>query len=262
VPHFDDDTFPYRTWLTGQAEAALVFLHGFGEHAGLSERLAGPLNASGIDLWSVDLVGHAPAGGDLSAVSWIDALAATGRRLTATARTHDPTLPVFIAGHALGGVAAALALTREPSAWSGAVLCGTPIDPPDWVGRVLDCGEDGLARVAAGLAPQPGAPSAPTIDLVAFATGARNPLHCLGAAWFELAERFGSVSLPVLFVHGQDDPVAPVAGSRWWAKRLESARLVEFSGMRRDVLNERMQAKIAAWVVEHVPAATDAESGS
>ena len=75
-----------------------------------------------------------------------------------------------------------------------------------------------------------------------------------------MAERFGDVRLPMLFVHGQDDPVAPVGGSRWWVERLESARLVEFSGMGRDVPNDRMHAEIAAWVVEHVPAAADAES--
>jgi acylglycerol lipase len=254
LPHCDAEPFCYRTWLTGQAEATVVFLHGFGGHAGLSDRLAGPLNANGVDLWSLDPVGHEPPGGEPAALSAIDALAANTRRLTALAQAHDPARPVFLAGHALGGLSAALALTREPSAWSGAVLCGTPIDPPDWVGRALDGGRAGLARVATGLASHSGAPSAPTIDLVAFAHGADHPLRSLGAAWFELAERFGSLRLPVLFVHGQDDPVAPIAGARWWSEHLPSAILVEFGGMRRDVLGERMPAAIAAWITAHLPA--------
>jgi pimeloyl-ACP methyl ester carboxylesterase len=155
-------------------------------------------------------------------------------------------------------MAAALALTRDPSPWSGAVLGGTPIDPPAWAERALERGEGGLARVAAELASDPWSLSAPTVDLLAFAE-ADDALPSLVAAWFELAERFSAVRLPVLFVHGQDDPVAPVAGSRWWAEKLKDARLVEFSGAHQDILNERMQAEIAAWVGERVPTAADAE---
>lgn len=264
MPHFDDpgDLTRSRTWLTGHPEAALVFVHGFGEHAGLSERLARPLNAGAIDLWSLDRAGNGPDDGEAAVVGSIDGLAADARRLTAIVQAHHPALPIFIAGHSLGGVAAALAVTRDPSAWAGAVLAGTPIDPPDWVDRALALGDSGLQRVVGGLASDPWSPSAPAIDLLAFVERSRRPLQCLAAAWFELAERFSSVPLPMLLVHGQDDPVAPVAGSRWWAERFQHARLIEFTDARRDVLNERMHGEIAAWVLEHVPAAADAESGA
>ena len=35
----------YRSWITDDAGAAVVFLHGFGEHSGLYERYASALNA-------------------------------------------------------------------------------------------------------------------------------------------------------------------------------------------------------------------------
>jgi pimeloyl-ACP methyl ester carboxylesterase len=42
----------------------------------------------------------------------------------------------------------------------------------------------------------------------------------LPPAWDELAGDFGQVTLPVLFVHGSDDPVVPAAHAREWAARL------------------------------------------
>jgi len=50
---------------------------------------------------------------------------------------------------------------------------------------------------------------------------ARSLTAVLPAAWDELAGDFGQVTLPVLFVHGSDDPVVPAAHAREWAARLK-----------------------------------------
>jgi alpha-beta hydrolase superfamily lysophospholipase len=60
------------------------------------------------------------------------------------------------------------------------------------------------------------------------------------------------VTLPVLFVHGSDDPVVPAAHAREWAARLKRARLAEFPGARHDVLNETVHRKVAAAITEFV----------
>jgi hypothetical protein len=58
----------------------------------------------------------------------------------------------------------------------------------------------------------------------------------------------------VLFVHGELDPLAPVAGPRRWAQVLPSASLAEFAGAKHDILNETAHAEVAAaisaWVLE------------
>ncbi len=43
----------YRHWAAAEPRAAVVFLHGFGEHTGLYHRYGFALNAAGIDLWAV-----------------------------------------------------------------------------------------------------------------------------------------------------------------------------------------------------------------
>jgi pimeloyl-ACP methyl ester carboxylesterase len=71
-------------------------------------------------------------------------------------------------------------------------------------------------------------------------------------AGLELASDFGQVTLPVLFVHGSDDPVVPAAHAREWAARLKRARLAEFPGARHDILNETVHRDVAAAITEFV----------
>ena len=48
----------YRHWAAAEPRAAVIFLHGFGEHTGVYHRYGFALNAAGIDLWAVDQFGH------------------------------------------------------------------------------------------------------------------------------------------------------------------------------------------------------------
>ena len=66
------------------------------------------------------------------------------------------------------------------------------------------------------------------------------------------ASDFGQVTLPVLFVHGSDDPVVPAAHAREWAVRLKRARLAEFPGARHDILNETVHRDVAATITDFV----------
>lgn len=56
MPFLDDDgrRAYYRHWAAENPTAAVVFLHGFGEHTGVYHRYAFALNARGIDVWAVD----------------------------------------------------------------------------------------------------------------------------------------------------------------------------------------------------------------
>jgi alpha-beta hydrolase superfamily lysophospholipase len=65
-------------------------------------------------------------------------------------------------------------------------------------------------------------------------------------------DAFRQVTLPVLFVHGADDPIVPVADAREWASRLPRARLAEFAGARHDILNETVHREVAAAVTDFI----------
>ena len=71
MPTFDGATgrVYYKAWRgPGPRSAAVVFQHGFGEHSGLYHRLGNTLNASGIELWALDEIGHGLTEGDRAVI--------------------------------------------------------------------------------------------------------------------------------------------------------------------------------------------------
>ena len=248
-------TVYYKAWrVPAPRKCAVVFLHGFGEHSGLYHRLGNALNNAGIELWALDEIGHGLTEGDRAVIRSVDDLGENGRRLTALAEAGQPGGPVWLAGHSLGSAAAALAAAREPGRYAGLILSGAALSPLDWV---LALGDDDAAELALDLADLSSDPfylDELTYDPLAFtsAAGARTLATVLPQAWDELAGAFGQVTLPVLFVHGSEDQIVPVAHARAWSSQLAGARLAEFAGARHDILNETVHREVAAAITEFV----------
>jgi alpha-beta hydrolase superfamily lysophospholipase len=254
----------YKAWrVPGPRTAAVVFLHGFGEHSGLYHRFGNALNAAGIELWALDEIGHGLTEGERAVVDSVDDLVENGRRLTALAEAAAPGAPVWLAGHSLGSAAAAVSAVRDPARYAGLILSGAALSPLDWV---IALGDDDGAELdldPADLSSDPFYLDELAYDPLAFtsAAGARSLAVVLSAAWAELEDGFAQVPLPVLFVHGSQDPVVPAVHARRWAGRLKRGRLAEFAGARHDVLNETVHRAVAAAITEFILTGGDAEPG-
>ncbi len=159
MPYFDGAAGRayFRSWRVPTPRlAALVFLHGFGEHSGLYHRLGNALATSGIELWAVDEIGHGLTEGARAVIQSIDDLVENGRRLTVLAEAAEPGGPVFLAGHSLGAAAAALSACRDPGAYQGLILSGAPLSPLEWVTELGAAdADDGLALDPADLSADP-----------------------------------------------------------------------------------------------------------
>jgi alpha-beta hydrolase superfamily lysophospholipase len=245
----------YKAWrVPPPRTAAVVFLHGFGEHSGLYHRYGNALNGAGIELWALDEIGHGLTEGERAVIRSVDDLVENGRRLTAIAEAVQPGRPVWLAGHSLGAAAAAVSAARDPGRYAGLLLSGAAISPLDWVVALGEADAPDLDLDPAGLSADPFYLDELAHDPLAFtsAAGARSLAAVLPPAWDELAAGFGQVPLPVLFVHGSDDPVVPAEHAREWSARLKRARLAEFAGARHDILNETVHREVAAAITEFV----------
>jgi alpha-beta hydrolase superfamily lysophospholipase len=228
----------------------VVFLHGYGEHSGFYHRFAAALNQRDVSLWALDEIGHGLTDGARGVVRSIDLLEANARRLAALAAAEAPQLPLVLAGHSLGAVAAALTVARDPAPFAAAVLSGALLAPVPWFDAAAP--DNGLALELADLSADPGYLDQLENDPLGFIESEGPPLSTLPAAWDELATAFEAVPVPVLLVHGERDVVAPVADSRDRAARLDRVRLFEVPDGRHDILNDTSHARVAEEIAAFV----------
>src|SRR5882757_2342095 len=94
----------YRHWAAAEPHAAVIFLHGFGEHTGLYHRYGFALNAAGIDLWAADQFGHGLTPGDRGDFRSLEASSALADNLSELALAEHPDIPLVAQGHSFGAV--------------------------------------------------------------------------------------------------------------------------------------------------------------
>ncbi len=138
-----------RTWPVEAPRAALVVVHGLGEHSGRYTRVAEAMGAEGVLTISYDQRGHGRSPGRPGDASFA-ALEGDLRTLLLEARRGDATcLPVFLLGHSMGGLIALRHALAAPEGLSGLILSApwlaTRFPVPPWKRR--------LGRLAARVAP-------------------------------------------------------------------------------------------------------------
>ncbi|ULE35130.1 alpha/beta fold hydrolase [Mycobacterium sp. IDR2000157661] len=238
----------YRHWAAAEPRAAVVFLHGFGEHTGVYHRYGFALNAAGIDLWAVDQFGHGLSPGDRGDFGKIEQSSELADALTELAEGERRGIPLIAQGHSFGSIVTLFRLLGQPDRYRAGVISGAPLVPmpgmldsdtsfdldPGWLSDdpfYLDMMEnDPLAFVDAD-----GAPLARELD----------------RAWDRFGAELPKLSVPTLAVHGVSDPIAQIGGVRAYAEQIEPLRLAEFPG-HHDILNETVHREVAAVIVDFI----------
>jgi alpha-beta hydrolase superfamily lysophospholipase len=239
----------YRHWPAPEPRAAVIFLHGFGEHTGVYHRYGFALNAAGIDLWAVDQFGHGLSPGTRGDFGSIEDSSALADSLTELAEQQGQGLPLIAQGHSFGSVVTLFRLLEQPQRYRLGVISGAPLAPipdmldadsaldidPAWVSAdqfYLDSLEnDPLAFVEAD-----GAPLARELD----------------KAWDRFGSELPNLSVPTLAVHGVADPIAPIGAVQAYAEQIEPLQVASFPGGRHDILNDTMHREVAARIIEFV----------
>ena len=119
----------YRHWAALEPRAAVIFLHGFGEHTGVYHRLGFALNAAGIDLWAVDQFGHGLSPGARGDFGRIEDSSALADSLTALAEQATPGIPLIAQGHSYGAVVTLFRLLDQPQRYRAGIISGAPVVP-------------------------------------------------------------------------------------------------------------------------------------
>ena len=229
----------YRSWLADDPAATIVVLHGFGEHAGVYERVAERAVASGASVHALDFAGHGRSEGDRGVVPTIDGFVDDAAALVDAV---DDGTPLVVVGHCLGSVVGALLVARDPGRYRSLVLTGA-IPVQDRLLRTIVEADD---RGALDAVPQPAMLSADpwytdrcTDDPLMWETGfARTTLDALVDGWAKLDAARAALTLPVLAVQGTADYFIGPDTLRAWIDTLPDAQMAAFGRSRHAVLND------------------------
>jgi alpha-beta hydrolase superfamily lysophospholipase len=265
MPFFDGATgrVYYRHWSASQPRAALVLLHGFGEHSGLYHRYAAELALHGIDLWALDEIGHGLSDGDRGNFGSFDALVANARSLTDLARRESPHLPLVVGGHSLGSLVAVLSALDNPSTYVGVVVSGAPLSPLEWLTEASTSPAETLDLDPEALSSDPFYLDQLENDPLAFTSGDVVAILAASfpAVWQRLGNDLADLAVPLLAVHGEADQVAPLTGVVAWRDRLPHLEIEVIEGAGHDVLNEVAHTRVAEAVAAFVLAQSSASTG-
>lgn len=243
----------YRRDPSGRTPRSVaVLVHGLGEHVGRHGELVAHLVRAGIAVVGADLRGHGRSGGPRGHVARFDDYLDDLGLVVSAARQSPRGAPLWLVGHSLGAlIVLRLVEQRRVPGLAGIVLSAIGIDPilpvPAWK-RLL-------GRVGAWLAPR-----LPVDAGIRARMLSRDPavqdrydgdplVHRVATpGWyreFEAARRdalagAARVSVPVLLVHGEADPIASVEGSRRLAGALTGAdvTLRVYPGARHEVFTD------------------------
>src|SRR6185503_13534711 len=220
--------------------AAILVVHGLGEHSGRYASTAAVLAGAGFAVHALDYRGHGRSDGRRVHVDDVDDYVADVQAGLTEARRRSPGVSVFLLGHSQGGLIALKLALDHPAAVDGLVITSPflavhPASRPSAFVRAL-------ARVLLRFAPRRPLPTSIDVRLLSrdVAVGeayARDPLvsHAASAGWLraigraqrEVRARARELRVPTLLMASGGDRLVDPEVTREFARNA-APDVVEF----------------------------------
>lgn len=231
-----------REWHAGQPRYVAVLVHGYGEHSGRYEEVAGVLTGHGAAVYAPDHVGHGRSEGERVVVEDFEDVVSDVHAVAELARAAHPGLPVVMVGHSMGGLIASRYAQRHPGELTALVLSGPVIGDWELPRRLLALDEIPDTPISpASLSRDPAVGAAYAADPLVWHGPMKRPTLEAFVRTLETVAKGGDVGrLPLLWVHGDDDRLVPLPGSRVGVEPLSGGDLTEriYPGARHELFNE------------------------
>jgi alpha-beta hydrolase superfamily lysophospholipase len=248
-----------RTWSgPDRPTHVVVVAHGYGEHLGRYERLAGALVRNGAVVYAVDHVGHGKSEGERVLVNDFEDVVTDLHALDQTARRENPEVPVVLLGHSMGGLIAARYVQRYGDTLAALVLSSPVIGR--WEAAPLLLALDEIPDVPidiATLSRDPAVGETYAADpLVWHGPFKRTTLQALQRELATIADGPSVGDLPLMWIHGEDDQLVPIEGTRAGIEHLRGPRFVErtYPQARHELFNELNADDVIRDVTEFIRA--------
>jgi len=260
----------YQIWRPEATPRAVVALvHGVGEHCGRYGNVVDRLVPAGYAFAGYDHRGHGRSEGQRGHIdSWDDYTSDLKLFLGLVAK-EMPGLPVFLYGHSMGSLIALDYVLRDATGLRGAILSGTALDLGDSAPPLLVL----LAKVLSRIVPRLSIKmklegSALSRDPEVARAYMEDPLDSWqrSVRWdaefikaiARIEGRASDVRLPVLLLHGEQDPIIRVEGAKRFFDGIEhpDKTLHIYPGglhePHNDIQHEQVLSDVVQWLEAHL----------
>ena len=258
----------YDVWTPETPPRAVVVLsHGLGEYARRYDHVAQRFAEAGLATYALDHRGHGRSGGKRVLVRDISEYTADFDTLVKIATREHPGLKCIVLGHSMGGGIVFAYGVERPDNYDMMVLSGPAVAAQDQVSPLLAFAAKVLGSVLPGVPAQELDVDAISRDPAVVAAYKEDPLVYhgkvpagVGRALLHVGEtmpqRAPALTAPLLVVHGSDDRLIPVAGSRRLVECVGSTDVVlkVYPGLYHEVFNEPEREQVIGDVVSWITA--------
>jgi len=254
-------------WRTDTPKAAVLIVHGIGEHCGRYDHVARHLTKHGYTAYSLDYRGHGRSEGARANVGTFDLPAEDVKTCYDWLRAEEGDLPVYILGHSQGTLVTLLFVLTYPEAVDGVMLSATMLGLAHMSTPMVL-----LANTLNAVAPRwkiiPLDVSTISRDPAVLRAAAADPLsnherltpHIIHEMIYEsrrVIQRLPALTAPILIMHGTGDRLVPPSGSQLVYDTVGSAdkTLHWYDGLYHEICNEPEQGQVLAdittWLDQH-----------
>ncbi|BBX64570.1 lysophospholipase [Mycobacterium saskatchewanense] len=253
----------YDVWTPeAPVRGVVVLSHGLGEHARRYDHVAQRFAEAGLATYALDHRGHGRSGGKRVLVRDISEYTADFDMLVGVATREHPGLPCIVLGHSMGGGIVFAYGVERPDNYDMMVLSGPAVAAQDQISRLKALAARVLGAVVPGLPVEDLDVNAISRDPAVVSAYNEDPLVYhgkvptgIGRALLQVGEtmpqRAPALTAPLLVVHGSDDRLIPVAGSRRLVDCVGSTdvELKVYPGLYHEVFNEPERDQVLGDVV-------------
>jgi alpha-beta hydrolase superfamily lysophospholipase len=256
----------YDVWTPDTAPRAVVVLsHGLGEYARRYDHVAQCFGSAGLVTYALDHRGHGRSGGKRMLVRHISEYTADFDTLVGIATREHPGLKCIVLGHSMGGGIVFAYGVERPDNYDMMVLSAPAVAAQELVSPLMVLAAKVLGVLVPGLPVQELDVDAISRDPAVVAAYNADPLVYhgkvpagVGRALLEVGEtmpqRAPALTAPLLVVHGSDDRLIPVEGSRRLVGSVGSddVELKVYPGLYHEVFNEPERDQVLGDVVSWI----------
>jgi alpha-beta hydrolase superfamily lysophospholipase len=256
----------YDVWTPDTDPRGVVVLaHGYAEHARRYDHVAQRFGESGLVTYALDHRGHGRSGGKRVYLRDISEYTNDFHTLVGIATADRPGLKRVVLGHSMGGGIVFAYGVEHPDDYTAMVLSGPAVDAGDGVSAVMVVVAKVLGKIMPGLPVEQLPVDAVSRDSEVVAAYNADPLvyhgklpagiaRALIGVGETMPRRAGALTAPLLVVHGEQDKLIPVGGSKHLIECVGStdAHLKVYPELYHEVFNEPERAvvldDVTSWI--------------